>query len=46
MATAVVGRSHPAVALKVYCLSGLVFLGSLDHDGQEVFDAVRCRMRR
>jgi hypothetical protein len=20
-----------------------VFLGSLDHDGQEVFDAVRCR---
>jgi hypothetical protein len=26
-----------------YCLSGWVFLGSLDHDGQEVFDAVRCR---
>jgi len=20
-----------------------VFLGSLDHDGEEVFDAVRCR---
>jgi hypothetical protein len=27
-----------------YCLSGWVFLGSLDHDGQEVFDALRCRM--
>jgi hypothetical protein len=26
-----------------YCLSGWVFLGSLDHDGQEVFDALRCR---
>ncbi|MBA2535132.1 MAG: hypothetical protein H0V21_08975 [Rubrobacter sp.] len=26
-----------------YCLSGWVFLGSLDHDGQEIFDAVRCR---
>jgi hypothetical protein len=26
-----------------YCLSGWVFLGSLDHDGQEVFDAIRCR---
>jgi hypothetical protein len=26
-----------------YCLSGWVFLGSLDHDGEEVFDAVRCR---
>src|SRR5215213_399594 len=26
-----------------YCLSGWVFLGSLDYDGQEVFDAVRCR---
>jgi hypothetical protein len=26
-----------------YCLEGWVFLGSLDHDGDEVFDAVRCR---
>jgi hypothetical protein len=26
-----------------YCLSGWVFLGSLSHDGQEIFDAVRCR---
>ena len=26
-----------------YCLSGWVFLGSLDHDGEEVFDAVGCR---
>jgi hypothetical protein len=26
-----------------YCLSGWVFLGSLDHDGEEVFDALRCR---
>jgi len=28
---------------RFYCLSGWVFLGSLDHDGQEVFDAFRCR---
>ena len=27
----------------VYCLSGWVFLGSLDHDGEEVIDSVRCR---
>jgi hypothetical protein len=26
-----------------YCLSGWVFMGSLDHDGGEVFDAFRCR---
>ena len=26
-----------------YCLSGWVFLGSLDHDGEEVIDAIRCR---
>jgi hypothetical protein len=26
-----------------YCLEGWVFLGSLGHDGEEVFDAVRCR---
>jgi hypothetical protein len=26
-----------------YCLSGWVFLGSFDHDGEEVFDAFRCR---
>jgi hypothetical protein len=26
-----------------YCLGGFVFLGSLDHDGEEVYDAIRCR---
>ena len=26
-----------------YCLSGWAFLGSLDHDGEEVIDSVRCR---
>jgi hypothetical protein len=26
-----------------YCLEGWVFLGSLDHDGEEVIEAVRCR---
>ena len=26
-----------------YCLSGWVFLGSLDHDGEEVIDVIRCR---
>jgi hypothetical protein len=26
-----------------YCLEGWVFLGSLDYDGEEVFDAIRCR---
>ena len=26
-----------------YCLEGWVFLGSLDHDGEEVTEAVRCR---
>ena len=26
-----------------YCLEGWVFLGSLDHDGEEVIDAIRCR---
>ena len=26
-----------------YCLSGWVFLGSLDHDGQEIYDVTRCR---
>ncbi len=26
-----------------YCLEGLVFLGSLDHDGEEVVEAIRCR---
>ena len=27
----------------LYCLSGWVFLGSLDHDGEEIIDAIRCR---
>ena len=26
-----------------FCLSGWVFLGSIDHDGWEVFEAIRCR---
>jgi hypothetical protein len=26
-----------------YCLEGRVFLGSLDHDGEEVVEAIRCR---
>jgi hypothetical protein len=26
-----------------YCLEGWVFLGSLDHDGEEVIEAIRCR---
>ncbi len=26
-----------------YCLSGWVFLGSLDHDGEEIVEAIRCR---
>ena len=26
-----------------YCLSGWVLLGSLDHDGEEVVEAIRCR---
>jgi predicted SprT family Zn-dependent metalloprotease len=26
-----------------YCLEGWVFLGSLDHDGQEVYECGRCK---
>jgi len=26
-----------------FCLEGWVFLGSIDHDGGEVFEAIRCR---
>jgi hypothetical protein len=26
-----------------YCLSGWVFLSSLDHDGEEIVEAIRCR---
>ena len=26
-----------------YCLGGWVFLGSLDHDGEEIVEAIRCR---
>ena len=26
-----------------YCLEGWVFLGSLDNDGQEIVEAIRCR---
>jgi hypothetical protein len=25
-----------------YCLSGWVFLGSIGHDGEEVYEAIRC----
>ncbi len=26
-----------------YCLEGWVFLGSLDHDGEEIVESIRCR---
>ncbi len=26
-----------------YCLEGWVFLGSIDHDGEETTEAIRCR---
>ena len=26
-----------------YCLEGWVFLGSIDHDGEEIVEAIRCR---
>jgi hypothetical protein len=26
-----------------YCLSGWLFLGSIDHDGEEVVESIRCR---
>jgi hypothetical protein len=26
-----------------YCLEGWVFLGSLDHEGEEMVEAIRCR---
>jgi len=26
-----------------FCLEGWVFVGSIDHDGAEVFEAIRCR---
>jgi hypothetical protein len=26
-----------------YCLEGWVFLGSLDHDGEQIIESVRCR---
>jgi hypothetical protein len=26
-----------------YCLSGSVFFGSLGHDGEEIFEVIRCR---
>ena len=29
-----------------YCLEGWVFLGLLDHDGEEVVEAIRCRRCR
>jgi hypothetical protein len=29
---------------RFYCLEGWVFLGSLDHDGEEIVEAIRCRL--
>jgi hypothetical protein len=29
-----------------YCLSGWVFLGSIGHDGEEVYEAIHCRRCR
>ena len=26
-----------------YCLEGWAFLGSIGHDGEEVYEAIRCR---
>jgi hypothetical protein len=26
-----------------YCLEGWVFLGSLNHDGEEIVEVIRCR---
>ena len=26
-----------------FCLEGWVFLGSIDHDGWEIFETIRCR---
>ena len=26
-----------------FCLEGWVFMGSIDHDGGEMFEAIRCR---
>jgi len=26
-----------------YCLEGWVFLGSIDYNGEEVYEAIRCR---
>jgi len=26
-----------------FCLEGWVFIGSVDHDGGEIFEAIRCR---
>jgi hypothetical protein len=39
-----VPEPHPSAEERncFYCLGGFVFLGSLDHDGEEVYDAIRC----
>jgi hypothetical protein len=29
-----------------YCLEGWVFLGSIGHDGEEVYEAIHCRRCR
>jgi hypothetical protein len=28
---------------RFYCLEGWVFLGSIDHDGEEIVEVIRCR---
>jgi hypothetical protein len=39
------GHTHAEQAERVclFCLEGWVFIGSIDHDGWEVFEAIRCR---
>jgi hypothetical protein len=37
-------EEHPERSTScLYCLEGWVFLGSLDHDGEEIVEAIRCR---
>jgi hypothetical protein len=35
------GNAEPGSCF--YCLEGWVFLGSLDHDGEEIVEVIRCR---
>jgi hypothetical protein len=41
-------RAHPGTPTTeerpcFFCLEGWVFLGGLDHDGEEITEAIRCR---